>query len=50
MLTHSNPFIKKQIYDRISFLGTVSKADLMSEFPLTSSSMTRLLEEMTSRG
>ncbi|MUG85356.1 ROK family protein [Paenibacillus timonensis] len=50
MLTHSNPLIKKQIYDRISFLGTVSKADLMSEFPLTSSSMTRLLEEMTSRG
>ncbi|MEC2345081.1 MULTISPECIES: ROK family protein [Paenibacillus] len=50
MLTHSNPSIKKQIYDRISFLGTVSKADLMNEFSLTPSSMTRFLEEMTNRG
>ncbi|ANS73865.1 ROK family transcriptional regulator [Paenibacillus yonginensis] len=50
MMTHSNPSIKKQVYDRISYLGTVSKADLLNDFPLTSSSMTRLLEEMTHQG
>ncbi|GJM75866.1 hypothetical protein HMSSN036_80820 [Paenibacillus macerans] len=50
MITHSNPSIKKQVYDRISYLGTVSKADLLNHFSLTSSSMTRLLEEMTSQG
>lgn len=50
MITHSNPSIKKQVFDRISRLGTVSKADLLSDFPLTSSSMTRLLEDMTSQG
>lgn len=50
MITHSNPSIKKQVYDRISYLGTVSKADLLNHFPLTSSSMTRLLEEMTTQG
>lgn len=50
MMPHSNPSIKKQVYDRISYLGTVSKADLLNHFSLTSSSMTRLLEEMTSQG
>lgn len=50
MMTHSNPSIKKQVFDRISYLGTVSKADLLTHFSLTSSSMTRLLEEMTSQG
>ncbi|WP_068786268.1 ROK family protein [Paenibacillus phocaensis] len=50
MITHSNPSIKKQVFDRISRLGTVSKADLLSAFTLTSSSMTRLLEDMTSQG
>lgn len=50
MITHSTPSIKKQVYDRISYLGTVSKADLLQHFALASSSMTRLLEEMTSQG
>ena len=50
MITHSTPSIKKLVYDRISYLGTVSKADLLQHFSLASSSMTRLLEEMTSQG
>lgn len=49
MMPHSNPSIKKQVYDRISYLGTASKADLLNVFPLTSSSMTRLLDEMTTQ-
>lgn len=51
MITHSSPLIKKQVYDQISYLGTASKADLLNHFSLTSSSsMTRLLEEMASQG
>ncbi|MEK4118764.1 ROK family protein [Paenibacillus sp. FSL W8-0919] len=50
MVVHSNPPLKKQVYDRISYLGTASKVDLMHYFSITSSSMTRLLEEMTSQG
>ncbi|MEK3734371.1 MULTISPECIES: ROK family protein [Paenibacillus] len=50
MITHSNRSIKKQVFDRISYLGTVSKADLLQYFSITSSSMTRLLEEMTAQG
>ncbi|MEK5475575.1 ROK family protein [Paenibacillus sp. FSL R5-0407] len=50
MMPHSNSSIKKQVYDRISYLGTVSKADLLTHFSLTSSSMTRLLDEMSSQG
>ncbi|MBT2290960.1 ROK family protein [Paenibacillus albidus] len=50
MRTRSNPSIKKQLYNRISYLGTVSKADLLKDFSLTSSSMTRLLEEMLAQG
>ncbi|RCX21655.1 putative NBD/HSP70 family sugar kinase [Fontibacillus phaseoli] len=50
MMPHSNSSIKKQVYDRISYLGTVSKADLLNDFSLTSSSMTRLLDEMSSQG
>ncbi|MEF2965477.1 ROK family protein [Paenibacillus sp. M1] len=50
MMPHSNPSIKKQVYDRISYLGTASKADLLNHFALTSSSMTRLLDEMSSQG
>lgn len=38
--------IKKQIYNRIAYLGTVSKADLLEHFSITSSSMTRILEEL----
>lgn len=50
MNTHTTPSIKKQVYDLISYLGTVSKADLQRHFALASSSLTRLLEEMTSQG
>lgn len=50
MITRSNPSIKKQLYNRISYLGTVSKADLLKDFSLTSSSMTRLLEDMLAQG
>ncbi|MBD8836906.1 ROK family protein [Paenibacillus sp. CFBP 13594] len=46
MLNHSHFSIKKQIYDRIAFLETVSKADLLEYFSITSSSMTRMLEDM----
>jgi predicted NBD/HSP70 family sugar kinase len=41
---------KKLIYDRIAEQGTVSKLDLLNEFSLTKSTMTRLLEEMTREG
>ncbi|WP_151734973.1 ROK family protein ['Paenibacillus yunnanensis' Narsing Rao et al. 2020] len=41
--------IHQQIYDRIAYLGTVSKAELLDYFPLTSSSMTRILEELTAQ-
>lgn len=41
---------KKLIYDRIAEQGTVSKLDLLKEFSLTKSTMTRLLEEMTREG
>ncbi|WP_059053983.1 ROK family protein [Paenibacillus senegalimassiliensis] len=50
MMVHPNPPLKKQVYAHISYLGTASKADLLQDFPITSSSMTRLLEEMTSQG
>lgn len=50
MRPHSNPSIKKQVYNRISYLGTASKADLLESFELTSSSMTRLLDEMAAQG
>lgn len=50
MLPHPNSSIKKQVYDRISYLGTASKADLLNDFALTSSSMTRLLDDMSSQG
>lgn len=42
--------IKKQIYNRIAYLGTVSKADLLEHFSITSSSMTRILEELLAQG
>lgn len=37
---------KKQVYDYIARNGIVSKAELMGQFELKSSSMTRLLEEL----
>ncbi|WP_149096526.1 ROK family protein [Paenibacillus terrae] len=46
MLNHSHFSIKKQIYDRITYLGTASKAELLDYFSITSSSMTRILEDM----
>lgn len=50
MMPHPNTSIKKRVYDRIAYLGTASKADLLNDFTLTSSSMTRLLDEMSSQG
>ncbi|NGZ73785.1 ROK family protein [Saccharibacillus alkalitolerans] len=50
MITRTQFSIKKEVYRRILHLGTVSKADLMKDFPITSSSMTRLLDEMTNQG
>lgn len=49
MLKHSHFSIQKRIYDRIAYLGTVSKAELLEFFSITSSSMTRILEEMLSQ-
>lgn len=39
--------IRKDVYQRILELGPVSKAELMRDFALTSSSMTRLLDDLT---
>lgn len=44
--TNGLPSSKKLIYQYIAEQGTVSKADLLNRFSITSSSMTRLLEEM----
>ncbi|MRN52192.1 ROK family protein [Paenibacillus sp. LC-T2] len=41
---------KKAIYERIARQRDVPKAELMDEFRMTSSSLTRLLEEMTDEG
>ncbi|MFD1174959.1 ROK family protein [Paenibacillus puldeungensis] len=42
---------KKAIYERVARQsGSISKAKLMEEFMLTSSSLTRLLEELTNEG
>lgn len=40
------PSSKKQLYNRIAEHGIVSKAELLAAFSLTSSSLTRLLDEM----
>nr|WP_306437528.1 ROK family protein [Saccharibacillus sp. O23] len=45
----SQTSIRKDVYRRILELGTVSKAELMQEFTLTSSSMTRLLDDLTAQ-
>lgn len=44
------PSPKKLIYDRITEMGIVSKLDLLTDFSLTKSTMTRLLDEMTGEG
>ncbi|MCQ4086205.1 ROK family protein [Saccharibacillus sp. JS10] len=49
MIARPQASIRKQVYQRILELGTVSKADLMQEFPLTSSSMTRLLDDLVAQ-
>ncbi|HEY4390859.1 MAG TPA: ROK family protein [Paenibacillus sp.] len=49
MIAHSNPSIKKQVYDRIAYHGMITKAELLNYFSITSSSMTRLLDEMTAQ-
>jgi len=42
------PSLKRLIYSHIAEQGSVSKAELLARFSMTSSTMTRLLEEMTS--
>ncbi|WP_172249636.1 ROK family protein [Saccharibacillus deserti] len=46
---HSQPSIRKHVYHRILELGPVSKAELMREFALTGSSMTRLLDDLAAQ-
>ncbi|GGA27979.1 ROK family protein [Paenibacillus physcomitrellae] len=40
------PTTKKMVYDRIARQNDISKAELLEEFKLTSSSLTRMLEEL----
>ncbi|TJY38966.1 ROK family protein [Cohnella pontilimi] len=42
------PSMKKLVYNRIAEYGPLSKADLQSAFQITSSTLTRLLEDMVS--
>ncbi|GGN96988.1 ROK family protein [Saccharibacillus kuerlensis] len=49
MIARSQTSIRKDVYRRILELGTVSKAELMQEFTLTSSSMTRLLDDLNAQ-
>ncbi|MFB5266083.1 ROK family protein [Paenibacillus enshidis] len=42
--------IRKAVYERIAQQDDISKAELMAEFTLTSSSLTRLLEELVHEG
>ncbi|RXZ81231.1 ROK family protein [Paenibacillaceae bacterium] len=44
------PSARKLIYDYVAMHQTVSKAELLENFALTSSSLTRLLDEMTQEG
>ncbi|WP_411348365.1 ROK family protein [Paenibacillus sp. WLX2291] len=44
------PSVKKAVYDRIAAQRNISKAEIMEQFQLTSSSLTRLLDEMTREG
>ncbi|WP_458120862.1 ROK family protein [Paenibacillus sp. Z6-24] len=44
------PSVKKAVYDLIASRRPISKAEIMEHFQLTSSSLTRLLDEMTREG
>ncbi|WP_017814743.1 MULTISPECIES: ROK family protein [Paenibacillus] len=44
------PSVKKAVYDLIASRRDIAKADIMEHFRLTSSSLTRLLDEMTREG
>lgn len=46
MLSNYIPSSKKLIYNRIADRGQMAKAELLDEYSLTSSTMTRLLDEM----
>ncbi|MCQ6559175.1 ROK family protein [Paenibacillus mendelii] len=46
--TKSIPTPKRLLYDRIAEQGIVSKAELLSAFSMTSSTLTRVLDEMLS--
>lgn len=51
MFNPVNLSFKKRIYDRIAYLGIVSKAELLRHFPTTTkSSLTRMLDEMAEQG
>ncbi|MFM9279888.1 ROK family protein [Paenibacillus jiagnxiensis] len=49
-VNHSPANIKKAVFERIAQKDDISKAELMAEFTLTSSSLTRLLEELVHEG
>ncbi|GGG16091.1 ROK family protein [Paenibacillus abyssi] len=46
----SIPTAKKRLFERIAHYGTVSKAELQSEVSMKSSSLTRLLDDLTASG
>lgn len=50
MMNVKLPTIKKQVFDRIIRSGLVSKAELMKRLTVTSTSLTRLLEELLTDG
>ncbi|MGM0883850.1 MAG: ROK family protein [Bacillota bacterium] len=50
MMNVKQPTIKKQVFDRIIRSGLVSKAELMKRLTVTSTSLTRLLEELLTDG
>ncbi|MBB6671084.1 ROK family protein [Cohnella nanjingensis] len=50
MRTTAIPTAKKLVYELALTKGIVSKSELMDQLALTSSSLTRLLEEMTAEG
>lgn len=50
MMNVKLPTIKKQVFDRIIRSGLVSKAELMKRLTVTSTSLTRILEELLTDG
>jgi predicted NBD/HSP70 family sugar kinase len=50
MMNVKHPTIKKQVFDFIIRNGLVSKADLMGRLTITSTSLSRLLEELLNDG